>query len=99
MNRLRIRIGNPVKEHVIELPHDLDMPVLEDVIQRALSTYYQTVSVGLDYLGEYAWDVFLDGSKIGHVKAWQEYGTDKKPTGKQLWTFILLCVAAYLALC
>lgn len=99
MNRLRISIDGSSKDHTITLPHNWELPWLEDVILRALSTYYQTVGCRLDYLGNYTWDILLEDRKIGRVKAWEEPKPKDEQAGKQLWSFLLLCAFTYLALC
>lgn len=99
MNRLRIRLDGSSKDHNITLPHNWEMPWLEDVILRALSTYYQTTGCRLEYLGSYTWDILIEERKIGRAKAWEEPKREDVQSGKQLWSFFLLCVSTYMALC
>ena len=96
MNRVRIRVGQKIREFCYVLPDRWGFNILEDTIRSILCKEWQTVGWSLEYLGEYSWDIILDGQKIGHIKAWKEA---VKPTGKQLWSWLWLFIGAYLALC
>jgi hypothetical protein len=96
MNRVRIRVGQKIREFGYALPNGWHFNILEDTIRSILCKEWQIVGWSLEYLGEYSWDIMLDGQKIGHIKAWKE---NVKLTGKQLWSYLLLFFGAYLALC
>ena len=99
MNRLRVRIGDVVKERSIAPADDNLMLWIEDEIDTILDVEFHFGPYRMEYLGEYAWDIFIDDRKVGHAKAWDEKPTDKKDSGPSLWPIVQIAFFAYLALC
>jgi len=99
MNRLRVRIVEVVKERVIAPPDDNVMIWIEDEIDTILDTQFHFGPYRMDYLGEYAWDIFVDDRKVGHAKAWEEPKPEAFADTHGFWPVIILTFFAYLALC
>ncbi len=98
MNRLRVRIGERVREYPIEPSAENAMFDVENAIDKVLRREFNLCVYALEYLGEYAWDILIDSRKVGHAKAWDEPIPGKKEPEIRLWSFLLLCVFAYGAL-
>lgn len=98
MNRLRVRVGERVREYAINPPSDNVMLFIEDKIDSILDTEYHFGPYSLEPLGEYAYDIVVDGRKVGHAKAWNEKPKSDASSEPTLWQWLLLIVSAYLAL-
>jgi len=98
MNRLRIRVGERVKEYVLRPPDEQVLLYVEDQIDYYLDIDFHFGPYQLEALGEFAYDILVDGQKVGHCKAWKEQPKPDKPTEPTLWQWLLLIVAAYGAL-
>lgn len=99
MNRLRIRIGGRVRQYSISPGGTMLMDYVEGLIQVKLHLEFGVYGYTLEYLGEFAWDIFMDGSKIGHVKAWYEKTVIHDSGHPSLWNWFLLVGSVYWALC
>lgn len=99
MNRLRVRIGDVVKERSIAPAEDNLMLWIEDEIDTILDVEFHFGPYRMEYLGEYAWDIFVDDRKIGHAKAWDDTPKPRTSEASGLWSTLILTVFAYLALC
>ena len=99
MNKLRLRVGDRVKEYALRPPDDNVLLYVEDKIDAILDEEYHFGPYRLEPLGEFAYDIYVDDRKVGHAKAFQENPKPDKPTEPTLWQWVLLCVAMYLALC
>lgn len=99
MNRLRVRIGDVVKERSIAPAEDNLMLWIEDEIDIILDVEFHFGPYRMEYLGEYAWDIFVDDRKIGHAKAWDDTPKPHTSEAPGLWPTLILTVFAYLALC
>ncbi len=99
MNRLRVRVGERIIEQVIR-PPDVDLMLwVEDEIDNVLDIELHFGPYRMEYLGKYAWDIFVDDRKVGHAKAWDEKGDKPEPESPSLFSTFLLTVFCYLALC
>lgn len=99
MNRVRIRMGNKVKEYSIAKPWGDTLGQVEEYVERLLMNYGSATRYRMEYLGEYSWDVFVDDRKIGHAKAWEEPKPEAFDDTHGFWPVVILSVFAYLALC
>lgn len=99
MNRCRIRVGQKVREFNYVLSEDWSLADVEDVVCKIVTHELNLVGFGMEYIGEYAWEILVDGNKVGHVKAWHE-NTKKRPDDSpSLWPIAQIAFFAYLALC
>jgi len=99
MNRLRVRVGDIVKERVIAPPDDNAMLWIEDRIDIILGVEFHFGPYRMEYLGDFAWDIFIDDRKVGHAKAWDEKPVDHDSSSPGLFNWLLLTGLCYLALC
>lgn len=99
MNRLRVRVGEKIVERTIKPAVGEALLWVEDEIDTILDKEFHFGPYQLDYIGEFAWDIFVDGQKIGHAKAWDEKPPEAKVPEKTLWEWLLIVGLTYLALC
>jgi len=98
MNRLRVRVGETIKEYRYDEAALFDALSVEDAIDRVLDRDFHFGPYQLSTLGELAYDILVDDRKVGHAKAYTEKPKSDKPTEPTLWQWLLLIVAAYGAL-
>jgi hypothetical protein len=96
MNRLRIRVGEKVREFKIDFNKNRPIIDMEPIIHKNLHSFAAVVPVRLVWLKDYSWDIFIEDRRIGHAKAWQE---PDKSAIRQLRSWLWLFIVAYLALC
>jgi hypothetical protein len=99
MNRLRIRMEGAVREYPLteEESHCLECVTL--ALKRRLNLAYGLTTETLTYIGDGAWNIYVETVKVGHAKAFDR-GTPKHDSSNPtLFQWILLIVSCYLALC
>lgn len=99
MNRARVRIGQAAKIFHIDVPTQYNILMVEAAVDALLHKAWFLVGYRLEYLGRFAWDIFMDDKRIGHVKVWESPPSVDLPDSPTLWNWFLLIVSAYLALC
>ena len=99
MNRLRIRVGEVVKEYPYQDGYLHDALSVEDAIDHVLDRDFNFGPYELATLGEFAYDILVDDIKIGHAKAFSSKPAPGKPETPTLWGWFLLILSAYVALC
>lgn len=99
MNRLRVRVGETIKEYPYKDGILVDALSVEDAIDHVLDRDFHFGPYELTTLGEFAYDILVDDRKVGHAKAFDNKPVPPKPDTPTLWGWFLLIVSAYGALC
>ena len=98
MNRLRVRVGETVKEYRYDNPELYDTLSVEDAIDHVLDRDFHFGPYDLTPLGKFSYDILVDDRRVGHAKAYDSKPVPPKPDTPTLWGWLLLCMAAYGAL-
>jgi hypothetical protein len=99
MNRLRIRFCSQVREFVLAEAEQHCLECVTLALQRRLRDVYSITQFTLDDLGAFAWDIYLDGRKVGHAKAFHHAEQKHDCSNPTLFQWIILVGMMYLALC
>jgi hypothetical protein len=85
MNRMRIRVGQIVREFPISPSEESTIADLEDILIQILQDRFAVQRPRTEYLGCNAWDIQVDGVKIGHAKAFIEHVIRSESNTPTFW--------------